>query len=142
MTYTYTYAILDVSQEVYDEIADRLRAAGYRDCFHDKHDGRTVINMHGIAIRAEEFEGPVQPPPPPFTIPKVPLTITNDQRIPLNLTGLIEIICLVCNEPVEIVDAMRGRVLPHIHDGKYASIQINNADGTFSSLNITLVHRP
>lgn len=138
---TYTYAILDVSPEVYHEIAEKLREAGYRQAF-DEHDGRTVIDMHGIAIREEQFEGPVQPPPPPFTIPKVPLVLADGQRVPLDLTDRVEIICLVCNEPVEIVDAFHGKVLPHIHDEKYASIQINNNDGTFSSLDITLVHRP
>lgn len=47
---TYTYAILDVSGEAYDEIAGKLKAAGYDQVFHE-YDGEVVIDMHGIALR-------------------------------------------------------------------------------------------
>ena len=51
---TYTYAILEVSRAAYDEIAAKLRAAEYYHVFHD-HDVTVgvVIDMHGIALRAE-----------------------------------------------------------------------------------------
>lgn len=43
---THTHANLEVSQAVYDEIAGKLRAAGYDDAF-----GRNgEIDMHGIAL--------------------------------------------------------------------------------------------
>ena len=46
---THTYAILNVSAAVYDEIKKLLTAAGYEDQFH-KDNGRAVIDMHGIAL--------------------------------------------------------------------------------------------
>ena len=141
MTYTHTYAILDVSQATYDEIADKLRDAGYREAFIEQRDGRVAINMHGIAIAAEQFHGPVQPPPLPFTISKIPLRITTGGLTPLDMTDK-EVVCLVCNEPVEIVDALGGRVLPHVHDNKYASIELRHPDGTLQQLDIDLVWRP
>lgn len=50
---TYTYAILDVSAEVYAEIEEKLQAAGYAQAFHED-DGDTVIDMHGIALRNKD----------------------------------------------------------------------------------------
>jgi hypothetical protein len=50
---TYTYVILDLSPEAYREIAEKLRAAGYDQAFHES-DGRTVIDMHGIAVGQED----------------------------------------------------------------------------------------
>lgn len=47
---TYTYAVLEISQAAYDEIAQKLRAAQYDHAFH--HDEGEVIDMHGIALRA------------------------------------------------------------------------------------------
>jgi hypothetical protein len=46
---TYTYAELAVSQATYDEIAQKLRAAGYDQAFHT-YDNRTIIDMHGIGL--------------------------------------------------------------------------------------------
>lgn len=43
---TYTYVELEVSQDAYDEIAGKLKAAGYDHAFGA--DG--AIDMHGIAI--------------------------------------------------------------------------------------------
>lgn len=40
---THTYALLDLSQAAYDEIASRLKIAGYDHAFVD-------IDMHGIAV--------------------------------------------------------------------------------------------
>ena len=49
-----TYALLEVSQQCFREIFDKLKAAGYEDQFHD--DGAT-IDMHGIALINNEKEG-------------------------------------------------------------------------------------
>jgi hypothetical protein len=52
---TYTYAILEVSAAAYEEIAEKLKAAGYQHAFHK--DGRdTVIDMHGIALKEQPAE--------------------------------------------------------------------------------------
>lgn len=48
---THTYVILDVSNETFIEIARKLGDAGYNQAFHE-HDGRQVIDMQGIALRA------------------------------------------------------------------------------------------
>lgn len=48
---TYTYAILEVSPEAYNEIARKLKDAGYHGSF-DKDDGAEIIDMHGIALKA------------------------------------------------------------------------------------------
>lgn len=50
---SHTYAVLDVSQEAYEEIARKLRAAEYGHVFVDD-----VIDMHGIALNREpeQFE--------------------------------------------------------------------------------------
>src|SRR5687768_10458814 len=42
---THTYAELEVSAAAYDEVADKLKAAGYDHAFQDG-----VIDMHGIAL--------------------------------------------------------------------------------------------
>lgn len=49
---TYTYAILEISRAAYEEIRAKLEAAGYQHAFH-KDDGEPVIDMHGIAVKAE-----------------------------------------------------------------------------------------
>ena len=51
---SYTYVILELSPAAYEEIAKKLREAGYDRAFH-RDDGRTVIDMHGIAIAPEEI---------------------------------------------------------------------------------------
>lgn len=48
----HTYVILRLSQTSWDEIADKLCAAGYGHAFHAERDG-VVIDMHGIAVQAE-----------------------------------------------------------------------------------------
>lgn len=45
---SYTYALLPVSRETFDEIKRALLAAGYEHAFRD--DGE-VIDMHGIALQ-------------------------------------------------------------------------------------------
>lgn len=55
---TYTYAVLDVSREAYDEIRGKLEAAGYQHAFHDD-----LIDMHGIALKAGAADSPQQRAP-------------------------------------------------------------------------------
>lgn len=49
-----TYAILELSQAVYDEIKAKLSDAGYDHAFHHDHDHGTVLDMHGIAVAVEK----------------------------------------------------------------------------------------
>ena len=53
MRATHTYAILQVSRRVYEEIRAKLDAVGYQQAFHLLPEGE-VIDMHGIAIQASE----------------------------------------------------------------------------------------
>ena len=46
---THTYAVLEVSHETFEEVYRSLEKAGYQHAFHTD-DGRTVIDMHGIAL--------------------------------------------------------------------------------------------
>lgn len=43
---TYTYVTMDLSRAAYDEIAAKMRAAGYDHAFHEEN----RIDMHGIAV--------------------------------------------------------------------------------------------
>ena len=52
---TYTYAILEVSDSAYKEIAKLLRDAGYHGSFQ-KEDGEECIDMHGIALKSSKTE--------------------------------------------------------------------------------------
>ena len=58
---SYTYAILEVSQSTYDEIAGKLRNAGQDQAFHqdDCSLNGIVIDMHGIALSMAD-----EPTPP------------------------------------------------------------------------------
>lgn len=49
---TYTYVVLEVSDAAYDEIAGKLREAGYDHVF-DGEGKKCVMDMHGIAIGRE-----------------------------------------------------------------------------------------
>jgi hypothetical protein len=53
MRHTYTYVLLELSPAAYAEIRAKLLAAGYQHAF-DTDAGREVIDMHGIAVQAEE----------------------------------------------------------------------------------------
>jgi hypothetical protein len=57
---THTYAILEVSDDAYHEIAGKLGAAGYDHAFHE--DG--AIDMHGIALAPQSGEARPIPPKP------------------------------------------------------------------------------
>jgi hypothetical protein len=50
---THTYVILDLSPAAYAEIAEKLRLADYDHCFHKGAAGRSLIDMHGIAVAEE-----------------------------------------------------------------------------------------
>ena len=52
---THTYVILSLSQPAWDEIADKLSAAGYGHAFHQETDG-VVIDMHDIAVCADRTD--------------------------------------------------------------------------------------
>lgn len=49
---THTYAIMDISTAAYNEIAGKLRDAGYDHAFQQS-EGRECIDMHGVGLRAE-----------------------------------------------------------------------------------------
>ena len=51
MTHTRTFVEMEVSKRTFDEIAGKLREAGYHHAFLD--DPGTVIDMHGIALVLE-----------------------------------------------------------------------------------------
>jgi hypothetical protein len=59
---THTYAVLEVSQAVYDEIRARLVEAHYEHTFH-RGDGEhpEVIDMHGIALAPLREDNPSSP---------------------------------------------------------------------------------
>lgn len=50
---THTYVILPLSAAAYQEIREKLLVADYHHVFNI-HDGAEVIDMHGIAVRADE----------------------------------------------------------------------------------------
>lgn len=50
---THTYALLDVSPACWQEIHDKLKAAGYEDQFNYRGAGGMVIDMRGIGLRAQ-----------------------------------------------------------------------------------------
>ena len=57
---TYTYAILRVSQQTYDEIRQKLAEAGYQHAFHPSTTAESdVIDMRGIGLCAS----PADPTP-------------------------------------------------------------------------------
>lgn len=46
---SHTYAVLEVSHETFEEVYRALEIAGYQHAFHEDN-GRTVIDMHGVAL--------------------------------------------------------------------------------------------
>ena len=51
---SHTYAIMEVSYEAYEEIREKLIAAGYADQIDDvPHSVFEVLDMHGIGLRVE-----------------------------------------------------------------------------------------
>jgi hypothetical protein len=55
---THTYVALEVSSAAYDEIRQKLKAAGYEHAFHE--DG--LIDMHGLALSTGAAESDELPP--------------------------------------------------------------------------------
>jgi len=55
ITATHTYVELELSQSAYEEIARKLREAGYDHCF--MHPG-PEIDMHGIVVTLAETTAP------------------------------------------------------------------------------------
>jgi len=49
---TYTYVLMEVSDQTYDEVANIMRTAGYDDVFHEHRGGEVgvSIDMHGVAL--------------------------------------------------------------------------------------------
>ena len=43
---TYTYALMEVSQDAWDEVAAKLKEAGYDHAFHEGG----ALDMHGVAL--------------------------------------------------------------------------------------------
>lgn len=52
---------MDVSQATWNEIAEKLRAAGYQQAFHEEG-GRTVLDLRGIALQAPPSATRSHPP--------------------------------------------------------------------------------
>lgn len=50
---THTFALLELSGPAFEEVKGKLTAAGYSHAFTEV-DGKPVIDMHGIAVVAEE----------------------------------------------------------------------------------------
>lgn len=69
LTSTHTYALLELSPAAYDEIAGKLRAAGYHHAFNDG-----VIDMHGIGIASEKAK--------PVTAPRLCVTCRKPEGEP------------------------------------------------------------
>jgi hypothetical protein len=61
---THTYAILEVSESTYREVAELLKSKGYGHCLKTTGTGRPVIDMHGIALAVSS----APPPEPSYTI--------------------------------------------------------------------------
>ena len=46
---SYTYVLMPVSEQTFNEVKKMMEAADYRHAF-DTHDGKPTIDMHGIAL--------------------------------------------------------------------------------------------
>lgn len=54
---TYTYAIMEVSKETFEEIKGILLNAGYGHAVHERsYDEREVLDMRGIALAVKPEE--------------------------------------------------------------------------------------
>jgi hypothetical protein len=53
---SHTYAVLELSPAAYDEIARKLKEAGYDQAFdvYNMRGGEPVIDMHGIGVARAE----------------------------------------------------------------------------------------
>jgi hypothetical protein len=62
----YTYAVLEVSQACFDEIAGLMREAGYDHVFHQDDQHGSLIDMHGIALAMRAAGSTALPKPPEY----------------------------------------------------------------------------
>lgn len=62
---SYTFALLKISREAYDEISRLLLDAGYQHAFIRNHD---AIDMHGIALTPNESAKPIDKAPDASTL--------------------------------------------------------------------------
>jgi hypothetical protein len=53
LTATHTYVLMEVSKATYDEIANKLRDAGYEHTISDEGE----LDLHGIALVIEQPNG-------------------------------------------------------------------------------------
>jgi hypothetical protein len=74
---THTYAVLELSKAAFDEITQKLRAAGYDHAFHDD-----VVDMQGIAVSAL-VTGEIRVPDP------VCISRVNGHQLKITLTHLL-----------------------------------------------------
>jgi hypothetical protein len=49
---TYTFVVLKLSQAAFQEVRDKMVAAGYEHALDRNGDGE-LVDMHGIAVQAE-----------------------------------------------------------------------------------------
>jgi hypothetical protein len=63
VSYTYTYAIMPVSERTYEEVLQYLVRVGYQQQVHDNEAWGPVFDMHGIALAKDSFsDTPVERP--------------------------------------------------------------------------------
>lgn len=53
MRTTHTYALMEIPQEVFDLVREKLEAAGYEHAVHNDN-GQLCLDMHGIALVVEQ----------------------------------------------------------------------------------------
>lgn len=51
MTYTHTYAVMEVSPHTFAEVKARLLEAGYSQAVIEDGDGGEALDMHGVALK-------------------------------------------------------------------------------------------
>lgn len=66
-TSTHTYVTMPVTQRTFDEIFDKLQAAGYAGQIHEQDGNKWLIDMHGLALVVEP---PQEEVPPHMRCPK------------------------------------------------------------------------
>lgn len=55
MRSTHTFVVIELSDQAFKEIFTKLKEAGYEHTFIEQ-DGKTVIDMHGIAVGQREIK--------------------------------------------------------------------------------------
>jgi hypothetical protein len=63
VSYTYTYAIMPVSEQTYEEVYQYLLRVGYESQVHCNREWGPVLDMHGIALAKDSLSStPVERP--------------------------------------------------------------------------------